>query len=95
MDFSETPEPNDDESTEEKIEALAEMICRAGDEPETKSALLLLMATLEHSTYPKALANTAKYLALMRCGELNTYGIVEAQVTAVERELFADYAPVS
>jgi len=72
----------------EKIEALAEMICRAGDEPQTKSAaLLVLMATLENSTHPKALANTAKHLALTHCGELNTYGIVDAQVAAVEREL--------
>ena len=30
LDFSQTPEPSD--SGEEKIEALAEMICRAGDE---------------------------------------------------------------
>jgi hypothetical protein len=66
------------------------MICRAGDEPETKSAaLLVLMATLESSTHPKSLANTAKHLALTRCGELNLYGIVEEQVATVERELFA------
>ena len=33
IDFSQTPEANEDDSSEEKIEALAEMICRAGDEP--------------------------------------------------------------
>jgi len=47
-------------SSEEKIEALTEMICRAGDEP--SAALLVLLARLENSTHPKALANTAKHL---------------------------------
>jgi hypothetical protein len=66
------------------------MICRAGDEPETKSAaLLVLMATLENSKHPKALANSAKHLALTRCSELNLYGLVEAQVATVEGELLA------
>jgi len=52
----------------------------SGDEPETKSAaLLVLMATIENSTHPKVLANTAKHLAFTRCGEVAT----------VERELFA------
>jgi hypothetical protein len=96
LDLSETPEHEEDDATEERIEALVEMICRAGDEPETKSAaLLVLMATLEYSTQPKTLANTTKHLALTRYGELNTYGIVESQVAVVERQLFADYAPVS
>src|SRR2546423_6716369 len=41
-------ETNEDDASEEKITALAEMICRAGDEPPTKSAaLLVLMAALE------------------------------------------------
>jgi hypothetical protein len=41
---------------EEKIEALAELICRAGDEAGTKSAaLLVLMSTLETASHPKAL----------------------------------------
>lgn len=69
------------------------MICRAGDEPEKKSAaLLVLMATSENSAHPKALANTAKHLAFTRCGELNLYGMIEAQVTAVEDELLANVA---
>ena len=92
LDCSQTLEPNDVHSSEEKIEALAEMICRAGDEPETKSAaLLVLMATLENSTHPKALANTAKHLALTRCCELNLYGMVETQVETVEGELLAGF----
>lgn len=86
-----TGEINEDQSGEEKIEALTEMICRAGDEPETKSAaLLILMATLENARHPKALSNLAKHLAFTRCGELNTYGMVEAQTEVLERELFAE-----
>ena len=66
------------------------MICRAGDEPETKAAaLLVLLATIEDSKHPKAVANTAKHLAFTRCGELNLFGMVEEQVATVERELFA------
>jgi hypothetical protein len=85
-----TPDTNEDHSSSEKIEALVEMICRAGDEPETKSAaLLVLMTTLENGAHPKALANTAKHLAFARCGELNLYGMVKEQVATVERALFA------
>ncbi len=44
----------DDDSIEEKVEALADMICRAGDEPAIKSAaLLVLMATLENAPHPQ------------------------------------------
>lgn len=90
VDFSQTPDTREHDSSSEKVEALAEMICRAGDEPETKSAaLLVLMATIENSTHPKALANTAKLVAFTRCGELNIYGMVEAQVATVEGELLA------
>ncbi|HEY0764053.1 MAG TPA: hypothetical protein VGD61_16880 [Pyrinomonadaceae bacterium] len=79
----------DSGSGEDKIEALAEMICRAGDEAETKSAaLVVLMATLENATHPKALANIAKHVAFTRCGELNAYGIVDAQIAVLEGELF-------
>ena len=74
-------------SREEKIEALAEMICRAGGEP--SAALLVLMATLENSTHSKALANTAKHVAFTHCGELNLYGMVDAQIAVIEGELLA------
>jgi hypothetical protein len=77
-------------SSEEKIEAMTDLICRAGDEP--SAALLILLATLENSTHPKALANTAKHLAFTRCGELNLYGMVEAQIRALEDKLFTDHA---
>ena len=80
-----TPEAND-----QKIEELTELICRAGDEPGTKAAaLLVLMATVENSSHPKALANTAKHLAFTRCGELNLYDMVDAQIAVAERELLA------
>ena len=69
---------------------MTEIICRAGDEPEIKAAaLLVLMATLENSSPPKALANTAKHLAFIRCGELNLYGMVDAQIALTEAELLA------
>ena len=83
------PEANDDESSEEKVEALAEMICRASDDPGTRSAaLVVLMATLEDSDHPKALANTVKHFAFTCCGELNHNGMVDAQIALLERELF-------
>ena len=90
VDFSQTPDTREHHSSDEKVEALVEMICRAGDEPETKTAaLLVLLATIENSTHPKALANTTKHLAFTRCGELNLYGMIEEQVATVERELLA------
>ena len=81
---------------EEKVAALAELICRAGDEAGTKSAaLLVLMSTLENASHPKALANLAKHLAFTRCGELNFNGVVEAQISVFESELLADDTLVS
>jgi len=74
-------------SSEEKIEALTDLICRAGEEP--SAALLVLLATVENSTHPKALANSAKHLAFTRCGELNLHGMVDAQVEMLEGKLFA------
>ena len=74
-------------SSEEKVQALTDLICRAGDEP--SAALLVLLSTLENSSHPKALANSAKHLAFTRCGELNVYGMVEAQIAALEDKLIA------
>ena len=75
-------------SSEERIEALTDRICRAGDEP--SAALLVLLATLENSSHPKALANTAKHLAFTRCGELNVCGMVDAQIALLEDKLLAN-----
>lgn len=94
MDFSEIPIISGDDSIDEKIEALADMICRAGDDPAMKSAaLLVLMSTLEIAQNPKALANTAKHYAFSRCGELNLCGMVDVQAGVVEAELFAENSP--
>ena len=84
-------ESSDENSTEEKIERLAEMICQAGAQLETRSAtLLVLMSTLENSTEPKVLSNHVKHLAFTRCGELNCYGMVDAQIAAIESELLVN-----
>lgn len=81
-----TPEANDeDDSSEEKIQALAEIICRAGDE--CAAALFVLIGILENSTHPKRLANVAKHFAFTLCGKSNLYGIVDAQIAVVEGEL--------
>ena len=88
LNIEETPETNVDDPDEEKIEALTELICRTGDEPKTKTAaLLVLMATVENSSHPKALANTAKNFAFIRCAELNLNGMVDAQIAVFESEL--------
>ena len=74
-------------TSEEKIAALAEMICRAGDEP--SAALLVLLATLENAEHPKALANSAKHFVLTRCTESNLFGMVDAQMAMLEGKLLA------
>ena len=81
-------ETNNDDSTNEKIAALTEIICRAGDE--TSAALFVLMGRLQNSTHPEVLANTAKHLAFTRCGELNFAGLVDAQVAILENELLRE-----
>lgn len=94
--FVSTPQTFTDDSSEEKIQALSDLICRAGDEPETKSAaLLILMSMLENSTHPKALANTVKHFAFTQCGELNLCGMVEAQIVVLENELLTGHNLVS
>jgi hypothetical protein len=86
-DFSLKPQFNEDDSHEEKIEALVQIICRASDE--SAGALFVLMGTLEHSRDSKLLANAAKHFAFTRCGELNLFGMVDAQLAVVESELLA------
>jgi hypothetical protein len=73
---------------DEKIAALTEIICRAGDE--TTAALFVLMGRLQNSSHPKILANTAKHLAFTRCGELNFCGMVDAQIAVLESELLCE-----
>ena len=50
-------------------------------------ALFVLLGTLENSGDPKLLANTAKHFAFIHCGESNLFGMVDAQLAAIECEL--------
>ena len=94
LERSEISESDEEDWSEERIETLAEIICRAGDEPDTKSAaLFVLIGAIENSNDPKLLANTAKHFAFSRCGEFNLYGMVDAQLRMVEGELLARDAP--
>ena len=91
IDDSHLLQANDEISTEEKVERLAAMICQAGGQLETRSAaLLVLMSTLENSTEPKVLANYVKHIAFTRCGELDCFGMVDAQIAAIESELLVN-----
>ena len=74
-------------SDEEKIEALTDLICRAGDEP--AAALLVLISMLEDAPHPKALANAVKHVAFTHCGRLNLYGMVDKQIVLLESELLS------
>ena len=85
--FPDTAETNNDDSVKQRIEALAEIICCGGGE--TAAALLVLMATLQTSTDPRAFANTVKHFAFTRCGELNFNGMVDANIPLLEAELLA------
>ena len=88
-----TPVSIEDESVLRKVEALAEIIARSGDQP--TAALFILMETLENSTDPKVLASRAKHVAFSRCGELHVYEMIDAQVAELEGELLASNTLVS
>jgi len=93
-DLSQTPSDdfNEEWPIEEKVEALAEIICRSGsgDDRATRSAaLLVLIAAIESSPHPKALAAVVKQLAFIRCSEMNLCGMIESQIAVFEAELFA------
>ena len=85
-----TTEAQEDDSRLGRIEAVAEIICRSGDE--STAALFILMETLESSTHPKTFASRAKHVAFSRCGELHVYEMVDAEIAVVEGELFASDA---
>ena len=87
--------PNAELPTEEKVEALADIICRSssGDDRATRSAaLLVLIAAIESSPHPRELAAVAKQLAFTHCAELNVCGMIESQIAMLECELFAGHA---
>jgi len=79
---------NNHDSSKEKIEALAELICAGGEAP--AAALFVLMGTLQDSEDPRAFAHAVKHLAFTRCGEFNVFGMVDEQIAALERELLSD-----
>ncbi len=84
-----------DHSTEQRVNVLAEMICRAHDPAIRAAALLVLMSALENAEDPKSLANNVKHYAFTRCGELNVYGMVDEQIAALENELLTDNSHLS
>src|SRR6185503_21149538 len=84
--LEDTPHTNTDDSTK-KIEALTEIICGGGED--TAAALFVLMGLLQGSADPISVAHTAKHLAFTHCGELNAFGMVDAHVAVLERELLA------
>src|ERR1041384_10396 len=80
---------SENDSTEQRVEALAEMICQDDDHRTRAVALLVLLAAVETADDSKSLAKTAKHCVFTRCGELNVYGMVDVQISMLERELFA------
>ncbi len=88
-----TPVPIEDESILRKVEALAEIISRSGDEP--TAALFILMETLENSTDPRVSATRAKHVAFSHCGELHVYERIDAQLGEPEGESLASNTLVS
>src|ERR1041385_5279928 len=82
----EAPHVHEDHSTE-KIAALTDIICYGG--AESAAALFVLMGTLQAAGDPKVIANAAKHVAFTRCGELNVFGIVDAQIAVLAAELLA------
>ena len=87
IDFSEAPQTLEDGPSDDKIQALAVIICQARDE--AAAALLVLMTTLENATHPKVFANRVKHCAFTHCGELNLRGMVDDQIASIEGELLA------
>lgn len=75
----------EDDPAEQKIETLAEIICRGGED--CVAALLVLTGAIENSDAPKVLANAAKHFAFLRCSELNLYRMVDVQIAEVEMTL--------
>jgi len=82
----EADETSEDDSRG-KIEELADIICGAGNE--SAAALFVLMGTMQNSTDPETLAHTLKHFAFTRCGELNVFGMVDAQIALVEGKLLS------
>ena len=78
-------ESDEADPSREKIEALVEIICGGGQQ--SAAALFVLMGKLQDATDPQTFAHTAKHFAFTRCGELNAFGMVDAQIAVLEGEL--------
>ena len=90
-----TDEEEEDPS-ESKIEKLVDLICRPGDEPETKStALVVLMSALEKSLDPEEVAKTAKHFAFAHYHDLTIDDMIDSQIARFETELSAGKTPLS
>jgi len=86
-DFVDTSESDEADPSREKIEALADIICGACGE--SAAALFVLMGKLQDAEDPRTFAHTAKHFAFTRCGELNAFGMVDAQIAVLEAQLLA------
>lgn len=82
-----TSDTDEDDSEAKKIEALAEIICREGDEP--MAALFVLMRTLEDSADPDDLVNAAKNVAFNRCSEVACEEWLTLRLKCLNESLFA------
>ena len=86
---------SENDSTEQRVEALAEMICEGDDHGTRAVALLVLLAAVETADDSKSLAKTAKHCVFTRCSELNVFGMVDVQIAMLERELFTHNSRLS
>ena len=86
---------SENDSPEQKVEALAEMICQYDDPGIRAVALLVLLAAVENADDAKSLAHAAKHCAFTRCSEMNIYGMVDVQIAMLERELFTHNSRLS
>jgi hypothetical protein len=86
---------SENDSTEQKVEALAEMICQGDDSSIRSAALLVLLAAVETADDSKSVAETAKHSVFTRCSELNVFGMVDVQIAMLERELFTHNSRLS
>lgn len=79
---------NHRELSRQDAQILAKIICSDDHDPGNRSAaLLVLMAALETSAKPKDTCYVIKQFAFARCGELNLFGMVDAQVELLQGEL--------
>lgn len=90
-----TSEEEEADPAESKIETLVDLICRPGDEPETRAtALVVLMSALEKAIDPEETAKTAKHFAFAHYGDLTFDEMVEAKIAKLEADLLGN-TPIS